>query len=119
MTTLEKWRQRLRRLIRIPGSLENKASALIEGSANQARIINDKSNAIIHGLDNQSRLLNAKLNELIVAVDSQSRMLNAKLDRVIAGLGHEVEHCTSTSARNRFPSHAPLGARRAAGPDRR
>lgn len=89
MSAFETFRRRLGRLIRVPVSLEDKASALIAGSANQSRLINEKSNAVIQGLNNQSRMLNEKLNVLIAAVDNQSRMLNAKLDIVIAALGHD------------------------------
>ena len=77
---------KIRRLLRSPIDIAQSARALVEGSANQSRLLNEKSNAIIHGLDNQSRMLNNKFNALIAGLANQSHMLSTKLDTVIAAL---------------------------------
>ena len=58
--------------------LGNKMDAIVEGLANESRLVNDKSQAIIEGLDNQSKMLNTKLDAVITALDDQSRALNTR-----------------------------------------
>jgi predicted O-methyltransferase YrrM len=89
MGFLSKFQRLLRDPVDLARSLDQRAAALVEGSANQARLINEKSNAIVQGLDNQSRILDDKLDAVIAGLDNQSRLLNMKLDAVIAGLNNQ------------------------------
>jgi hypothetical protein len=84
MTNFAKIPQLARGLVGVMRSLNEKAGALVEGSANEARLINEKCNAIIQAMDNQSGMINDKLNALIGGLDNQSRILNEKLGALIA-----------------------------------
>ena len=93
--------------------LGNKMDAIVEGLANESRLVNDKSQAIIEGLDNQSKMLNTKLDAVITALDDQSRALNTrnnqsrslsrKLDSLIAAL---EQHSRSLQANSQSKSQS-------------
>jgi predicted O-methyltransferase YrrM len=119
--------QQLRRRARIPvdlarelnrstHELNHKMDALIEGSANESRILNDKSKAIIEGINNQTRMLGAKLDAVIAALNNQSRQLNLKLDAIVAamdgGSSRPADATTDTpvQATNIVDAEPPSGA---------
>jgi O-methyltransferase len=75
-------------LRRVVGNLADSAqltAQIVQGTANQSRLLNDKLEALIQGLDNQSSLLNEKLEALIQGSDNQSSLLNEKLEVLIQG----------------------------------
>lgn len=92
-----KLRNRLRTLIGLLHSTDAKAGAIVEGVANETRLLNEKCNAIIQGLDNQSRLLDSKLDAVVAALDNQSLLLGAKLDALIGALDTQRTGAAATA----------------------
>jgi O-methyltransferase len=75
-------------LRRVVGNLADSAqltAQIVQGTANQSRLLNEKLEALIQGLDNQSSLLNEKLEALIQGSDNQSSVLNKQLEALIQG----------------------------------
>jgi glycosyltransferase domain-containing protein len=66
-------------------AIGNALNALVAGSDNQARILNDRLKELVAGSDNQARILNDRLKELVAGSDNQARILNDRLTELVAG----------------------------------
>jgi hypothetical protein len=98
MINFAKIPQLARGLVGVMRSLNEKAGALVEGSANEARLINEKCNAIVQAMDNQSGMINEKLNALIAGLENQSRIVNEKLETLILVLERNSQGQTGKPA---------------------
>ena len=72
----QRLRTRLRTPVALARELNAKVDALVQGSANESRLLSENFKAIIEGLNNQSKLLNAKLSALVDGSANESRLLN-------------------------------------------
>ncbi len=63
-------------VLRSPVEATRLLAQLVQGTANQSRLLNDRMREVIAALDNQQRILNDKLSELVEASRNQSSILN-------------------------------------------